>query len=111
MSEITIAKYSDGLVDEMVNTYTNIYMKGEMNSRELHQSWKSTMAEDLGALHAFKRQKTVFQGNLVKAKKMIQVIDDQAEKEVGQKRRKQQGLRKGCSIRRHKQTMSGWQGT
>ena len=56
-----------------------------MNLWELHQSWKSARVEDVRILHAFKRQKTVFRGNLVRAKKIPQMPEDLAGKEVGQK--------------------------
>jgi len=67
----------------MVNTY----MEGEMDLRDLHQSSKATMIEDVRIPHSFKRKKTLFQRNLIKAERMLQMLDDLAEKAAKHKNR------------------------
>ena len=64
--------------------HTRTYMRG-VNLRELHQSLKSARIGDTRILHAFKRQKTVFQCSLVMERKMLQMLDDLAAKEAKRK--------------------------
>ena len=106
MIDITVSLYSEKLVDKMVDIYTDRYL-GAMNLWELHQGWKATSLHGVDKccigtkqhiidrnttfnhnriLHAFKRQKTVFQGDLSNARIMLKILDDLSAKQAKRRR-------------------------
>ena len=54
-SEITVSKFIEQAVSEMVRARTGIYRDGW----EIHRSWKAFRIEGVRILHAYKRQKVV----------------------------------------------------
>ena len=71
MGEITTSKYSEELVNEMAQAH-----KGDEEATwERHQTWKAIWINKVRILHAYKRQKTVLQGDMRNARNMIDILE------------------------------------
>ena len=70
MGEITTDKYNVRQVNEMADRYNGADVVWDE-----HQTWKAVWICKVRILHAYKRQKTVFQGDMRKAREMIEVLE------------------------------------
>ena len=71
MGEITTNKYSEELVNEMAQAH-----KGDEKAEwDRHQTWKAIWINKVRILHAYKRQKTVLQGDMGNARNMIDILE------------------------------------
>ena len=107
MSEITTAKYNENTIDRMVTRYNEERLNGGWNMWELNQTWKATRLDGVRILHAYKRKKTVFQGNLTNAKEMIRMLEAIVERDT-ERREYAKQCNKGDQRNKSTQTDDDW---
>ena len=73
MSEITTAKYSEKEVDQLVKEFGD---RGE-DKWARNQTWKAIRIHGVRILHAYKSGKSVFQGDMKNANRMIAFLEHQ----------------------------------
>ena len=78
MSEITSSKYSEAEIDHLIKTYAS----NDNGKWERHQTWKATRLLGVRILYAFKRGKSVFQGDMKAANIMIAFLEKQRREKV-----------------------------
>ena len=89
MCEITTNRYSEQMVDSVMEEYVSKFLNSAPHIWGKNQWCKAMVIHDVRIVYTFQENRVTFQGNLLKARAMVQI--PQCKKEVEEENKKRRG--------------------